>query len=102
MSEFALLQMKQVLQELLFEELQPFLDPEDMLSMRTSEKIWNVGSKDGPCGELFFFLRQNGPHDKFWDVVSTPFDVREFMRGFRRDALGNRSPYLCNRNLCQA
>ena len=34
----------------------PFLDPLDVVGLRTTASIWNVPKKHGPPGELFFFF----------------------------------------------
>ena len=63
MSALALHHMKQVLEGRLWEELPPFLDlSNDVLSVRTSAKKWNVASRYGPCSELFFLLRKKEPN----------------------------------------
>ena len=59
-----MLQMKQVLEGLLWEEFLIFLDHHDVLRLRTSANKCNVASKYGPCGEVFFFLMEKEPNKK--------------------------------------
>ena len=35
-----------------------FLDPWDVVGLRTTTGIWNVPKKYGPHGELFFFMKK--------------------------------------------
>ena len=38
--------------------LWPFVDPWDVVGLRTTASIWNVPKKYGPHGELFFLLQK--------------------------------------------
>ena len=38
----------------------PFLDPWDVVGLRTTARIWKIPEKYGPCGELFFLIKK-GP-----------------------------------------
>ena len=51
-----------------WEGMWPFLDPWDVVEMRMTASSWNVPSKYGPHGELFFFLIKKEP-TFFGDVV---------------------------------
>ena len=44
-----------------WEAMWPFLDPWDVVVMRTTASSWNIPSKHGPHGELFFFLIKKEP-----------------------------------------
>ena len=76
----ALLQMKQVMEGSLWEELQPFLDSQNVWSVRTSANKWNDASKYGPYRELVFPLVQKEPSENVGDFVSTPSEMHDFMR----------------------
>ena len=41
--------------------LWPFLDAWDSVRLRTTATQWNVPGRDGPYGELFFFLLKTEP-----------------------------------------
>ena len=43
------------------EVLWPFLDAWDSVPLRTTSTQWNVPGRDGPYGELFFFLLEKEP-----------------------------------------
>ena len=44
-----------------WEGVWPYLDPWDVLKLRTTASVWNVPGKYGPHGELFFFLKKKEP-----------------------------------------
>ena len=44
-----------------WEGVWPYLDPWDVVGLRTTSSVWNVLGKYGPHGELFFFLIKNEP-----------------------------------------
>ena len=48
-------------EEPIWEGVWPYLDPMDSVCLRTASMEWNVPRKDGPHGELFFFLIQKEP-----------------------------------------
>ena len=58
-----------VLEGLLWEELQTYLNCHDVLSMRTSANNGNDASKYGPKSELFFHMKKE-PNETFEDFVS--------------------------------
>ena len=47
--------------------------------MRTSANKWNDACKYGPWSEPFFCVRKQDPNDMFWDFVSTPLELNDFM-----------------------
>ena len=43
-----------------WEGMWPFLDPWDVVGLRTTASVWNVPKEYGPYSELFFFLFEEG------------------------------------------
>ena len=44
-----------------WEGVWPFLDPWDVVGLRTTASVWNVPKEYGPYSELFFFLIKKEP-----------------------------------------
>ena len=58
-----------------------FLDPCDVVEMRTTASSWNTPSKYGPHGELFFFTIKKEPtfHGEMVDFgTDTVLDIKEY------------------------
>ena len=87
MSELALLKMKQVLEELLWETTCPLWSPADVVELRISSKYWSKGSKYGPYGELFFFLVEKNPKNKSGKFTKTPLQLCDFARVMEQDSV---------------
>ena len=58
-----------------WEEVWPFLDPWDVVGLRTTFSVWNVLGKYGPHGELFFFLIKKEPF-----ALTEAMECRPFVR----------------------
>ena len=60
-----------------WEGVWPFLDPWDVVGLRTTSSVWNVPGKYGPHGELFFFLIKKEPFALTRAVEFKPFVLAE-------------------------
>ena len=56
-----------------WEGVWPFLDPWDVVGLRTAASVWNVPGMYGPHGELFFFVIKKDPFALTRTVEFRPF-----------------------------
>ena len=52
----------------IWEGVWPYSNPMDSVCLRTASMQWNVPGKNGPHGELFFFLIQKEPRTPFFSA----------------------------------
>ena len=71
--------------------ISPLLTTDDAVRCRTVTRRWNVGSRYGEMGEMFFQLLHNDPFAKHWyydsecNKLCTMLKKRNpFMEGFRK------------------
>ena len=63
-----------------WEGVGPFLDPWDVVGLRTTSGVWNVAGKYGPHGELFFFLIKKESFALTKAAVIKPFVPAETLK----------------------
>ena len=73
-----------------------YLDPWDVVRLRTPSCFWNVPRKYGPYGELFFFLIKKEPFTLTEAVQFQPFVSAETLQGSVVQGI------LCGKTMCLA
>ena len=82
--------LQQVLYLPCWEGMWVFLDPWDVVGMRTTASSWNIPSKYGPHIELFFFMKKEPTYHK---------EMVDFGRDAPRDAEENEEHHVGNLSL---
>ena len=75
-----ILQKKNVWEGPCWEGVWPYLDPWDVVRLRTTSSFWNVLKKYKPHGELFYFLIKKEPFALTEAVQFKPFVPAETLK----------------------